>query len=95
MVLISMQNNSGSRSEWADDLVRKVFTLVGSVGEGFKEEARNNLRAIIQNAVSELDIVSRAEFDAQVAVLARTREKIDALEQQLTALSQQLTTDQD
>ncbi|MBT3799027.1 MAG: accessory factor UbiK family protein, partial [Porticoccaceae bacterium] len=42
--------------------------------------------------IAGLDIVSRDEFDAQQAVLLRSREKIDALEQQLTELEILLTT---
>jgi BMFP domain-containing protein YqiC len=40
--------------------------------------------------LSKLDVVSRAEFDAQAAVLQRTRAKVDELEQALAALSAEL-----
>ena len=33
-----------------------------------------------------MDLVTREEFDVQIKVLARTREKIDALEKQLEDL---------
>jgi len=36
--------------------------------------------------LSGLDIVSRDEFDAQQAVLKRSREKIDRLEQQISEM---------
>ena len=44
------------------------------------EDLRNNLHAAVSAALSRLDLVSREEFDVQSAVLARTREKLTALE---------------
>jgi hypothetical protein len=38
------------------------------------------------SALQKLDVVTREEYDIQVAVLARTREKLEALEQQVNAL---------
>lgn len=46
------------------------------------------LHAALQAALSKLNLVSRDEFDAQSAVLQRTREKLEALEKQLTELEQ-------
>ena len=37
-----------------------------------------------------LDLVTREEFDVQTKVLARSRAKIEQLEQQVAALEQQL-----
>lgn len=46
------------------------------------------VKSILQGTFDRLDLVSREEFDAQKAVLQRTREKIEALEQQLQQLQQ-------
>ena len=40
----------------------------------------------IKKVLNKLDLVTREEFDVQEAVLARTREKLDALEKQLQAM---------
>lgn len=40
----------------------------------------------LQSALSRLDLVTREEFDAQQAVLARTREKLEQLEETLASL---------
>ena len=40
----------------------------------------------IRKILDKLDLVTREEFDVQEAVLARTREKLDALEKQLQAM---------
>ena len=42
----------------------------------------------MQAALARLDLVTREEFDAQAAVLLRTRQKLEALEQVLARLEQ-------
>jgi len=44
----------------------------------------------MMSTFSKLDLVTREEFDAQRAVLLRSREKIDALERQLAELAASL-----
>ena len=46
-----------------------------------------NAKAMLGSAFGKLDLVTREEFEVQRAVLARTREKLEALERDLTALS--------
>jgi BMFP domain-containing protein YqiC len=46
------------------------------------------VRVSVTKALSGLDIVSREEFDAQQAVLKRSREKIDLLEKQLSQIEE-------
>ena len=41
--------------------------------------------------LTRLDVVSREEFDAQTAVLKRTRERLEALEAQIAALDEALS----
>jgi ubiquinone biosynthesis accessory factor UbiK len=49
-------------------------------------DVEKNVRALLRGALGRLDLVSREEFDIQVALLARTREKLDALEERLASL---------
>ncbi|MAZ87192.1 MAG: hypothetical protein CL693_06070 [Cellvibrionaceae bacterium] len=49
------------------------------------------LRSLLESAVRKMNLVSREEFDAQQAVLLRTREKLESLQAQLTELEQQST----
>ena len=49
-------------------------------------DVEKNVRALLRSALGRLDLVSREEFDIQVALLARTREKLDALEERLASL---------
>ena len=63
-----------------------------SGSDNISQETRVYLRAATSNLFKKLDIVSEEEFEAQKAVLARSREKINQLEQQLEQLKQQLDT---
>ena len=47
---------------------------------------KRELHLAPQSALSRLDLVTREEFDAQQAVLARTREKLEQLEETLASL---------
>lgn len=53
--------------------------------------SRSHFHRAVESALRKCQLVTREEFDAQQAVLARTREKIDAMEQQLVALESQLS----
>ena len=50
-----------------------------------------NAKTFLIGALQKMDVVTREEYDIQVALLARTREKLEALEKQVTALEQQLS----
>jgi BMFP domain-containing protein YqiC len=51
-----------------------------------QQAVQQQLQSMLQQTLSRLDLVTREEFDAQQAVLLRTREKLEALEQQVAAL---------
>ena len=54
------------------------------------KDIEKNLRVMLSGAFSRLDLVTREEFDVQAKVLARTREKLDALEARVAELEKQL-----
>lgn len=51
------------------------------------QQIDRNARALAQTALAKLDVVSRAEFDAQTAVLQRTRQKVELLEAEVERLT--------
>lgn len=53
-----------------------------------EEELRGQVNAMLQGAFNRLDLVTREEFDAQKAVLLRTREKVEQLEKLVATLEQ-------
>lgn len=53
-------------------------------------ELEKNAKALLMSAFSRLDLVTREEFDLQRELLAKAREKLDALEAEVTRLASQL-----
>ena len=70
------------------EVIQQVNELVGPAG--LAAEVDRNARQLMQSALRKLDFVSREEFDAQSAILARTRARVMALEGELAALNDQL-----
>ncbi len=50
-----------------------------------KKDVEANFHRVLKNFFASLNIVTREEFDAQVKVLARTRKKLEELEQLVQA----------
>jgi BMFP domain-containing protein YqiC len=50
------------------------------------KDAEKNLRALLANFFSKLDLITREEFDVQARLLARSREQIDILETRVAEL---------
>lgn len=49
-------------------------------------DLERNVRALLSSALARFDLVAREEFDIQAKVLARTREKLAALEARMAEL---------
>ena len=72
-----------------DDLARRLSGLVPPGLRESREELQENFKAVLQSGLGRLDLVTREEFDVQRAVLLRTREKLEALQQVVEALEAQ------
>jgi len=53
------------------------------------KDLEKNMRALLAQGFSKLDLVSREEFDVQAQVLARAREQLTALEARIAELEAQ------
>ena len=73
-----------------DDSVESLASkLAEAVPEGLRsmrEDLESNFRAVLRSSLSKLDLVTREEFEVQEAVLAKTRDKLEALEARLKEL---------
>jgi hypothetical protein len=69
-----------------DDLTRQLRDVLPEGLATAREDLDDILRASIAAALSRMDLVTREEFDVQAAVLARTREKLEALSRRLQEL---------
>ena len=56
------------------------------------KDIEKNVKSMMTQGFSKLDLVTREEFDIQAQVLAKTRAKLEALEQRVSELEQRLAT---
>lgn len=71
-----------------DDLARQISESIPAGVKGMQEDVQKNILTLLQGTLAKLDLVTREEFDAQSQVLARTREKLQQLEQLVTELEE-------
>ncbi len=73
-----------------DDIARQIGKAVPDSLKSVKEDLDHNIRAALTSAFTRLDLVTREEFEVQSAVLARTRTRLEALEERVRKLEQLL-----
>jgi BMFP domain-containing protein YqiC len=75
-------------TKFIDDLARQISNSIPAGVKDLQEDVEKNVRSLLTGAFARLDLVTREEFDVQQKVLLRTREKLEALEQQVAELEQ-------
>ena len=76
-----------------DALARRLSELVPPGLRESREELQATFKSALQAGLTKLDRVTREEFEVQRAVLLRTREKLDALEQAVATLEKRPAND--
>lgn len=69
-----------------EELAKKLYASLPSGIQNLEQEVQQKFKEILKTALSNLDIITREEFDVQTKVLARTREKVEELQAQLDEL---------
>jgi hypothetical protein len=69
-----------------DELARRLLERVPPALRAVQQDLETSFRAVLRERLSQLDLVTRDEFDAQTRVLERTRARLDALEARLAGL---------
>lgn len=77
-------------SKAIDDMVRRISDSLPSGVKAFQEDIEKNVRATLHGVFERMDLVTREEFDVQMAVLERTRERVMELESQVRHLEEHL-----
>jgi len=71
------------KTAFLDDLQQRLASLIEGTPAA---DLQRNLKALLSQQFAQLELVTRDEFDTQVRVLARTREKLQELERRLGEL---------
>lgn len=69
-----------------DQVAERLSAVVPEGMRHVQKDLEQNFRAVLQSALGRLDLVTREEFDAQAAVLARTRERLEQISARLRDL---------
>lgn len=72
--------------DFLDSLTSQASRLLSGETPLSRSDFEGQFKALLQSAFSKLDLVSREEFDSQMAVLERTRARLEALEAQVAEL---------
>lgn len=77
-------------TEKLDELVNRVISSLPRDLDLARKDIEKNLKSAISAGLARMDLVTREEYDIQLALLQRTREKLENLEKKLTDLEDQL-----
>ncbi len=78
-----------AKPDFISQLAEQAGRLI-SQGPDIQHDIEAKLQALLQSAFSKMNVVSRDEFDAQTAVLNRTRARLEAAERQLAEITASL-----
>jgi BMFP domain-containing protein YqiC len=69
-----------------EELAKNLIAILPPSLQNLEKDIQQQFKEILQSTFARLDLVTRDEFDIQVKVLARTREKLDALQMHVESL---------
>lgn len=72
-----------NRMPWMEDFRKNLADLIAKSPAA---DVERNVRAIMSQAFTKMDLVTREEFDVQADLLARTRARVDQLAAQVESL---------
>jgi len=76
-----------NKPNFLDDLQAKIQQ---AIDHSPVKDVEKNVKAMLNQGFSRLDLVTREEFDIHVQVLAKTRAKLEELEVRVAELEEQL-----
>lgn len=77
----------------AQDRFERLTKQLGDKLHGASQapgDIQRNMQGVLRGAIERMEIVSREDFDIMMEVLQRTRERVEALEEQVVALENTL-----
>lgn len=69
-----------------EELAKQIGAVIPAKVRQAADDIESKIKVVLQQKLADLDVISREEFDVQRQVLARTREKVEALELQVQTI---------
>lgn len=73
-----------------EDIAKQVTDAIPPGLKNIANDFEEKTKTVLQRKLSQLDVVSREEFDVQTQVLLKTREKLNQLEAKIAELEAKL-----
>ncbi|ARU54990.1 hypothetical protein OLMES_0903 [Oleiphilus messinensis] len=77
-----------------NNLNEHLGNILPDAAKQAQEDVHNNVKVLVAGMLSRLDLVTREEYEVQMAVLRKTREKVDMLERQVAELEKRVSATQ-
>lgn len=74
-----------------EEIAQQVSDAIPSGLKNVVSDIEEKTKVVLQRKLSQLDVVTREEFDVQTQVLIKTRAKLTALEAKLAEIEAKLT----
>lgn len=74
-----------------EDIAKQVSDSIPAGLKEFANEMEDKTKVVLQRKLSQLDVVTREEFDVQTQVLIKTRAKLTELEAKVAALEEKIS----
>lgn len=85
-----MNQDNFNPENLVNQLIKQFNQAFVPGAQALGDEVQMQIRSAMTSALQKMNLVTREEFDTQQVVLTRSREKLDALEQQITELEETL-----
>ncbi len=76
------------KPNFIDNLAREASKLMSGEKTQLHQDIEAQMKVLLQGAFARMELITREEFDDQLAVLHETRRRLELLEQRLDALEQ-------
>jgi BMFP domain-containing protein YqiC len=76
------------KNPWFEEFQKNV---AGLIARSPAADIERNVKAFMGQAFTRMDLITREEFDVQVALLGKAQTRIEALETQLQALEHRIS----
>lgn len=86
-----MEHFMNTRNDWFEDLQRNISEMIAKSPAG---DIERNVRAMMTQTFTRMDLITREEFDIQKELLERFVERVTALELRIQALEGRSTADE-
>ncbi len=77
-----------------EDIAKQITESIPPSVKSVATDFENKAKQVLQNKLSQLDVVSREEFDVQTQVLIKTRAKLEEMTAKIAELEEKLNQQQ-